>query len=412
MIDQRRESTGLPRHLGRNGGSAPPASPPLDPPAARVDRPMSAAGEPPSQLVPPPSPPSRRPGGWGRFLALVGVAALTVLAAFGIGRLTAPTETVVREVPVTVAAAPAPAAVDPATADPAPDPAPDLAAATPDVVADVAAAVGPAVVQLETGFGVGSGVIYDTDGYILTAAHVVGSRGSVTVRLADGSQVQGQVLGTDDATDVAVVKIDGSPDLPVAALAVGEDIRVGQLAIALGSPFGLDQTVTSGIVSAVDRILDGNVSFVQTDAAINPGNSGGPLVDARGRVIGINDQIFTQGGGNDGVGFAISIDVAKIVADQIVAGEPVQLAFLGVSTENAVGTGGVLIDNVVDGSAAAAAGIEVGDTIVAVDGRPVGDIGDLRVRIITTPPGTDVEIDILRNGQPLTVSATLGATGE
>ncbi len=409
MIDQRRDTTGLPRHLGRSGRPAPPASPPLDPPSARLGSEAPVAGSPPPQVIPPPAAPPRRPGGWGRFLALAAVAALTVLAAFGIGRLTAPGSDV-REVPVVVTAASGPA-VDPAPS-PGPAPAPDPSGSPADVVADVAAAVGPTVVQIETAFGVGSGVIYDTDGYILTAAHVVGSRSSVTVRLANGSRVQGRVLGTHDETDVAVVKIDGSPDLPTAALAVGEDVRVGQLAIALGSPFGLDQTVTSGIVSAVDRVLDRNVSFIQTDAAINPGNSGGPLVDARGRVIGINDQIFTQSGGNDGVGFAISIDVAKIVADQIVAGEPVQLAFLGVSTENAVGTGGVLVDSVVDDSAAAAAGIEVGDTIVAVDGRPVGDIGDLRVRIITTPPGTEVQVDVLRNGQPLTVTATLGATGE
>ncbi len=412
MIDQRHETTGLPRHLGRSGGDTPPTSPPLDPPTGRVTDEAPPRGTQPPQVVPPPPADPGRPSGWGRFLALAAVAAVTVLAAFGIGRFTAP-EPEVREVPVTVAAAatPAPTPV-PAPADPPPAAAPDLSAATPDVVADVAAAVSPTVVQLETGFGVGSGVIYDSDGYILTAAHVVGTRGSVTVRLANGSQVQGEVLGTDDGTDVAVVKIDGRPDLPVAELAVGEDVRVGQLAVALGSPFGLDQTVTSGIVSAVDRLLDGNVSFVQTDAAINPGNSGGPLVDARGRVIGINDQIYTQGGGNDGVGFAISIDVAKIVADQIVAGEPVQLAFLGVSTENAVGTGGVLIDSVVEGSAAALAGIEVGDTIIAVDGRPVNDIGDLRVRIITTPPGTDVSIEVLRNGQPQTVNATLGVAGE
>ncbi len=412
MIDHRRDTAGLPRHLGRIGGSTPPASPPLDPPAGPAVRPASPTVGSVTE-VPPPIRPSAPPPprGWGRFLSIVAIAALVVVGAYGIGRITAPRETVIREVPV-AAPATAPQPAPRIVPDPAPAPAPDLTPSSPDVVADVAAAVGPAVVQLQTGVGVGSGVIYDTDGHILTAAHVVGGRGSVEVRLADGTSVTGEVLGADDGTDVAVVKIPGRADLPTAPLAVGEDVRVGQLAIALGSPFGLDQTVTSGIVSAVDRLLDGNVSFVQTDAAINPGNSGGPLVNARGRVIGINDQIFTQGGGNDGVGFAISIDVAKIVADQIVAGEPVQLAFLGVSTENALGTGGVLIDEVVDGSAAAVAGIEVGDTIVGIDGRPVQDIGDLRVRIITTPPGTDVAIDVLRNGQPLTVTATLGVAGE
>ncbi len=408
MIDQRPTSTSLPPHLGRNGGALPPPSPPLDPPATP---PAGTAGYATATGAPAPPPPAEPPAaggprGWARFLAVLAAAVVAIVAAFGVGRITAPDTTVIRE------AAPAARAIAPATpADPAPgaDPVvPGSASGSPDVVADVAAAVGPAVVQLETGFGVGSGVIYDSDGYILTAAHVVGSRGSVDVRLADGRLVEGTVVGTNDRTDVAVVEIAGSPDLPTAALAIGEPVRVGQLAIALGSPFGLDQTVTAGIVSAVDRDLNG-VIFVQTDAAINPGNSGGPLVDSQGRVIGINDQIFTQGGGNDGVGFAISIDLAKIVADQLVAGETVQLAFLGVSTTDSAATAGVVVDEVIAGSAAEAAGLEVGDTITAIDGRPVQDIGDLRVRIITTSPGTSVSLDVLRNGQPLEVTATLGA---
>jgi S1-C subfamily serine protease len=280
-----------------------------------------------------------------------------------------------------------------------------------DPVADIAAAVSPTVVQISTSAGLGSGVIYDQDGLILTAAHVVQAETEVDIRLFDGRTVRGKVLGTHERTDVAVIKIDGSPDLPVAELAIGAEIRVGQLAVALGSPFGLEQTVTAGIVSAVDRNVS-MVSMIQTDAAINPGNSGGPLVDRNGRVIGINDQIFTSSGGNDGIGFAISIDLAMIVADQIVAGQDVSTSLLGISTvPNAdMRDPGVLVDEVSSGSAADQAGIEVGDVIVSFDGEAVADIGQLQVKVINTPPGTSVEIRVFRDGEPLTISATLGRT--
>jgi putative serine protease PepD len=277
-------------------------------------------------------------------------------------------------------------------------------------VARIAAEVGPAVVQIETAGGLGSGVVYDAEGLILTAAHVVEEFTEVEVRLADGSRVFGTVVGAHEPTDVAVVRIDGDIDLTVAELALGADLRVGQLAVALGSPFGLEQTVTSGIVSAVDRLVSGIV-MVQTDAAINPGNSGGPLVDADGRVIGINDQIFSTSGTSSGVGFAISIDLAAIVADQLVAGEEVRLAFLGVSVgQAAAGAAGALVEEVVAGSAAADAGIEVGDLILAVDGDPVGTTAALRVAVISRRPGERVEIELVRDGEPLTVVAELGTT--
>lgn len=275
-------------------------------------------------------------------------------------------------------------------------------------VADIAEAVGPAVVQLENNFGLGSGVIYDSSGLILTAAHVVDGAQQVTVRLSDGRSMQGTVLGTHPPTDIAVVKIAAN-DLTVAQLSTDDEIRVGSLAVALGSPFGLDQTVTAGIVSAVDRAVSG-VSMVQTDAAINPGNSGGPLVNSRGEVIGINDQIFTNSGGNEGVGFAISIDLAKLVADQIVAGEEVQLAFLGVSTATATDDrAGALVQEVVPGSAAEDAGLEVGDLIIAVDGGMIGSNQDLRGRIISTPPGADIAITVIRNGETLVLNTVLGS---
>ncbi len=278
-------------------------------------------------------------------------------------------------------------------------------------VARIAAEVGPSVVQLNTSVGLGSGVIYDGAGYTLTAAHVVEDDVEVDVRLADGSQRDGLVVGTHDPTDVAVIKIDPFDGMAVAELALGADLRVGQMAVALGSPFGLEQTVTAGIVSAVDRVVDG-VTMVQTDAAINPGNSGGPLVDADGRVIGINDQIYTDTGTNSGVGFAISIDLAVIVADQLVAGEEVQLAFLGVSVSPAVGdTSGALVDSVVAGSAAEDAGIEIGDLIIEVDGVDIDGASSLRVEIISHPPGDEIEIIVVREGETLSLLVTLGSGG-
>jgi len=409
----------------------PPLSDSLREPAHRASpypdidaRTTSASPTPPPPEDPAGSPSG--PGSWGRFLAVLGAVVVVVVSAFAVGRLTAPS-TDVSDAPVSVAAE-TPATTTPATTSPATTAAPPTTATAPseapaveppaafapdafsEPVADIAELVSPAVVQLESGAGLGSGVIYDQDGLILTAAHVVEGSSSVTVRLADGTSVDGEVLGTHDATDVAVISIPSSTDLPIADLAIGVDVRVGQLAVALGSPFGLDQTVTSGIVSAIDRVVSG-VSMVQTDAAINPGNSGGPLVDSQGRVIGINDQIFTQSGGNEGVGFAISIDLAAIVADQIVAGEAVQLAFLGVSTTPSSGDQpGALVQEVIEGSAAAASGLEVGDVIVEVDGRQVLDGSDLRVRIITTPAGSDVTILVLRQGEPIDLSATLGTT--
>jgi S1-C subfamily serine protease len=295
-------------------------------------------------------------------------------------------------------------AAPPATTPPVPDDA-------VEPVAAVAAAVGPSVVQLTTGTGTGSGVIYHQDGYILTAAHVVDGSNTVQVGLADGRFEEGVVLGTHEPSDVAVVKIDDIGDLPIASLGVGLELQVGQLAVALGFPFGLEQTVTAGIISAVNTTQVNGIAMVQTDAAINPGNSGGPLVDRNGHVIGINDIIFTQGGGNDGVGFAISIDVAKVIADQIVAGEQPQLALLGVSTtSNTNGQGGATVMSVVEGSAAQEAGIEVGDLIVSVDGVAVLDSGELRARIISKRPGSVAEIGIIRDGSSLILRATLGGT--
>ena len=283
----------------------------------------------------------------------------------------------------------------------------------------VAAAVAPTVVQIETGEGLGSGFIYDRSGLIMTAHHVVDGSTTVTIRLADGTKLQGQVLGEDPSTDVAVVKVTPTGDLPVATLATGVTTKVGQMAVAIGSPFGLDQSVTAGIVSAVGRSAEtpgGVIPAIQTDAPINPGNSGGALVDRQGRIIGINDSIINGNsngqsgtGGNVGVGFAIPIDIAKAVADRIVAGQSTDAGFLGVEGADASGNrAGALVTSVSDGSPAAEAGLRDGDVVVAVDGRTVSSMIDLAAEVRTKQPGDRVELTVVRDGQEQTVEVTLG----
>jgi putative serine protease PepD len=260
-------------------------------------------------------------------------------------------------------------------------------------------------------------VIYDKNGYILTAAHVVAGADQVTVRLADGTRLRGQVLGTDTANDVGVVKVDRG-NLPAAPLAVNVPLQVGQLAVAIGSPFRLEGSVTAGVVSATNRILsDGQGvgrEVIQTDAPINPGNSGGVLADREGRVIGINSAIRSDGesGGNIGIGFAVPIDVAARSAAAIVQHKPLQTGFLGVSTGDPTsGRGGALVQDVTAGSPAAKAGLQAGDLVVALDGQAVTSQDDLISRIRDHKPGDRVTLKVVRNGkeQTVTVTATLTA---
>ncbi|NND02040.1 MAG: trypsin-like serine protease [Acidimicrobiia bacterium] len=207
-------------------------------------------------------------------------------------------------------------------------PSPESLIAAPfadEPVADVAEALLNTVVQIERNGGVGSGFVYDDQGHILTAAHVVGGAGEVRVRFADGSFRVGQVVGTDTSQDVAVIVVDPRGLVP-APLALGEDPRVGQLSVAIGSPLGFQQTVTSGVVSAEDRSLrlSGTVvrNLIQTDAAINSGNSGGPLADRYGRIIGVNIAIATRSGGSDGLGFAVPIEIAIDIAEDFTGSRP------------------------------------------------------------------------------------------
>jgi putative serine protease PepD len=277
--------------------------------------------------------------------------------------------------------------------------------------AAAAKAIKPAVVQLENQSGLGSGFIFTTDGHILTAAHVVGNSKTMTVRLGDGRTLTGSVLGADKNTDVAVVKIDPFPNMPVASLALNIPLQVGQSVLAVGSPFGLDQTVTAGIVSSVNRPVDVGtsvVAMVQTDASINPGNSGGALVDLKARVIGINDQIASSSGGNVGVGFAIPIDTAYDVAQRIIKGESLDVGFLGIGGDDPTsGQPGALVTSITPGSPAAQAGIKAADVIVQIDDQPIRSYTELVAQVRRHRPNDKVQIKLTRGTTPMTISVTL-----
>ncbi len=283
-------------------------------------------------------------------------------------------------------------------------------------IADAAEKILPSVVQIRTTDGVGSGVVFG-DGLIMTAAHVVSGEDSVQVRLEDGEVVEGTVLGGTSEADIAVVKIDRT-DIAKAELALDYQPRVGQMAIAIGSPWDLTSTVTAGIVSAVNQPLgcngSGNCrSMLQTDAAINPGNSGGPLVDRDGRVLGINVSIFSLSGANDGVGFAVPIDVAFDIAQAVVAGEDIEFGFLGVVGRDVEsGRAGALITEVTADSAADLAGFEVDDLVISIEGVRVQGISDLASQVRSHRPGESVKFVVVRDGTELTLTAVLQVRDE
>ncbi len=270
--------------------------------------------------------------------------------------------------------------------------------------------------------GQGSGFIVSADGIILTNAHVVKDAKDVTVKLTDRREFQAKVLGSDPQTDVAVIKIDAK-NLPVVNFGQVSDLRVGEWVLAIGSPYGLENTVTAGVVSAKGRSLpnDSSVPFIQTDVAVNPGNSGGPLFNARGEVVGINSQIYSQTGGYQGLSFAIPIDVANKVKDQIIAHGEVRHARLGVTIQDVNqaladsfkldSPSGALVANVEKGSPAEKAGLQSGDVIRAIDGKPVLASGDLPAVIALAQPGQEVKLDVVRSGKKQEVSAKLGQAG-
>jgi serine protease Do len=267
----------------------------------------------------------------------------------------------------------------------------------------------------------GSGVIISPEGYILTNNHVVEGATSVVVTLHDKREFKARVVGTDPRTDIAVIKIDGA-DFPALTLGDSSKVEVGDVVLAIGNPFGVGQTVTMGIVSATGRAglgIEQVEDFIQTDAAINPGNSGGALVDDEGHLIGINTAILAgNSGGNQGIGFAIPINMARNDMDQIVAHGKVEHGYIGILPQdvtpalakafNASDTNGALVGEVTPNSPAARANLQRGDIIVAINGEPVTDANQLRMKIGMMAPNSTASLKVMRNGQPQNVPVTLG----
>ncbi len=267
--------------------------------------------------------------------------------------------------------------------------------------------------------GQGSGFIISKEGFILTNSHVVNEADRITVTLGDGRKFNASLVGSDPKSEVALIQIDDAKDLPFVELGDSDQLAAGEWVIAAGSPFGLSQTITAGIVSALGRDETGIAeygSFIQTDAAINPGNSGGPLLDINGKVIGINTAIVTRSGGYMGVGFAIPINQAIDIKNQLIEHGHVARSVLGIYIQNvdqdlATSFGlekreGVLISEIMPDSAAEEAGLMEGDIILAFDGKPVHRVGGFRNRVAATVPYTDVILNIFREGKQIEVQVT------
>jgi serine protease Do len=268
--------------------------------------------------------------------------------------------------------------------------------------------------------GLGSGVIVTADGYVLTNHHVVDAADEVTVTLDDERRLPAKLVASDEKTDLAVLKIEGGPFRP-ALLGDSDSVRVGEWVVAAGNPFGLASTITAGIVSAKGRVGVGVAdyeNFLQTDAAINPGNSGGPLVNLRGEVIGINTAIYSRSGSGSGIGFAIPINMARDVKNSLIADGRVVRGYLGVfirniDAEDARSAGldrpqGALVRGVQSGTPAERAGLRSGDIILRVDGTAIRRMEQLRAEIAAIRPGSDVILDVLREGEGRTVTVRLG----
>jgi len=265
----------------------------------------------------------------------------------------------------------------------------------------------------------GSGFIIDRDGTILTNNHVVENGQKITVKLQDGREFEAKVVGKDAKTDIAIIKIDAKGDLPVAALGDSDKLEVGEWVVAIGNPFGLESTVTSGIVSAKGRHIGAGPydNFIQTDASINPGNSGGPLINLRGEVVGINTAIFSQSGGNIGIGFATPINSAKDIIPELKSKGKVTRGWLGVSIQNVTPdiasslglerSRGALVADVLKEGPAERAGLKVGDVIVEFDGTEIKDSSDLPAIVARTRPGKQVSVKVLRDKKETNVPVTI-----
>jgi putative serine protease PepD len=294
-------------------------------------------------------------------------------------------------------------------------------------IADIAKQDSPSVVEIDatesagsSTFGGGSsatqaegtGFVYDDKGDIVTNDHVVNGASSISVKLNNGQTYKATVVGADITTDIAVIHIDASGLTPL-TLADSSNVQVGDAVVAIGNPFGLDDTVTSGIVSALNRQITAPdnttpiAGAIQTDAAINHGNSGGPLLNMNGEVIGITSQIQSDGGGNEGVGFAIPSNLVRTIVNELISSGSAQHAQLGV-VPSTTSTNGVKVTSVEAGSGAKKAGLQVGDVITELDGTAITSADQLRAIIAVRKPGETVTLTIRRNGDTKTVKATLG----
>ena len=278
-------------------------------------------------------------------------------------------------------------------------------------------------VQAGRGGGLGSGIIFRSDGYIMTNAHVVkgADPSNITVKLADDREFRHvQLVGVDEGTDIAVLKVNAN-NLPTAKLGDSSDVKVGDWAIAVGNPFGLEHTVTVGIISAKSRevqLSDRGGDYLQTDASINPGNSGGPLCDINGLVVGVNNAIYSESGGNMGIGFAIPINTARTIAEQLVKTGKITRGYLGVLIQNMdshnaaqfgldEGTKGVLVAKVNAGTPGAKAGLQEGDVITAFNGKTVTKSNELQSLVGSAPVGSTAKLTVLRESQSIILNAKL-----
>jgi len=391
----------------------PPHDPPVYPgPLSPAPAPVTVAPFVPTS--PPPAPRRARPGVLGTVLIAALVAAVVGsfagLAGYVVGRGIDSSAGAETSAPATVVSNGAGSALP----------------LVDGSVAEIAASTLPAVVSIlaegKTESGSGSGFVIRPNGYLLTNNHVVdlvADGGTLTVVFNDGERVEGEVVGTNPSYDVAVVKVDRR-GLPTVTLGDSEAVRVGDVAIAIGAPLGLDGTVTSGIISALDRPVTAGqqqadlsyINAIQTDAAINPGNSGGPLLDARGAVIGINSAIASLaiGGevGSIGLGFAIPSNSAKRIADELIATGRSRTPLMGVQLDMTYSDRGARVETVTRGSGAEVAGFKSGDVIIAVNGRVIDDATELVVTVRSYAPGETIKVDYERDGQEKSADLVLG----
>ena len=415
-------STGVPEGPIAGPTSGPPGTPPVGPPVPARYPDFVAYGQPRSAAPQHAYPNNRRGLGVLGVIVIATVVSLIVgtfagVAGYVIGRAVDSGEPAVATASAAV--------VDRPLADPLP---PDE---IPDSIAEMVNSVLPAVVSIaienDGDQGSGSGFVIRPDGYILTNDHVAApaaNGGSLTVFFENGESAQAEIVGRNSSYDLAVLKVD-SQDLPVARLGDSAQVTVGDVAVAIGAPLGLEGTVTAGIISSLDRPVtaggSGELAFInaiQTDAAINPGNSGGPLLNSAGQVIGVNSAIatlapsFTGEAGSIGLGFAIPINSARRIAEEIIATGDSSTPVIGVTLDTTYTDGGSRISEVTPGGPADTAGLLSGDVITAIQGRETTDSTELVVAIRSFAPGDSVDVTFVRGGQSRTVTLILGASEE